>query len=313
MIGMHRIFILPHRAKRPGSRCPGFMRAIPGGLGLAGCLIWFFCAHFATAELPPGRESLTADQILDRLREQLSEQASEASPFTFLRESVIYKLDSGGQTNKVERKTYRAFTHGEDQALVSINGRLATAQEREQDRLHNLERQQRYLHRKVDREEEAQERLMARNMDLFRRKFHAEKTGMIHQRGRDAFTLKMTPKEEVELEHGSVNRLMNAMEGTLWVDAQTFHPVGVAVRMLEPVTFAGGLLGVIRHVELHVWQKQLAPGVWVDEQIEASFDMRLLFKNIRFHLTSISKDFEPHLSHTDRGGSVGVETRRGKD
>ena len=157
-------------------------------------------------------------------------------PFTFLRESVIYKLDSGGQTNKVERKTYRAFTHGEDQALVSINGRLATAQEREQDRLHNLERQQRYLHRKVDREEEAQEHLMARNMDLFRRKFHAEKTGMIHYRGRDAFTLKMTPKEEVELEHGSVNRLMNAMEGTLWVDAKTFHPVGVAVRMLEPVT-----------------------------------------------------------------------------
>ena len=40
--GMHRIFILPHRAKRPGSRCPGFMRTIPGSLGLAGCLIWLF-------------------------------------------------------------------------------------------------------------------------------------------------------------------------------------------------------------------------------------------------------------------------------
>jgi hypothetical protein len=256
--------------------------------------------------------AMEGEQVLDLLEEQLAHPPQPETVYTFLRRSVITTLKANGEPGKVVHKTHRAFTDGRDQVLLELDGQPASLADRKADRLHNLERQQRYLHRQGEEAAPAQSQLMQENMRRFRHKFRAEMEGLESCRERDTYALRLQPREEVILEHKGVNRLMDAMEARLWVDVQTHAPVRVSTRLVHPVSFLGGLLGLVRHIELSVDQQPIAPGLWVDEVITAEFDLRLLFKNIHFRIESRSEAFEPWVPHAEGANSTqqdGVEPK----
>ena len=58
------------------------------------------------------------------------------------------------------------------------------------------------------------------------------------------------------------------------------------------MNFLGGLAGSIKAINIDVTQKRLAKGVWVDEKVNAHFDVRIAWKTYQFRMESRSTEFE---------------------
>ncbi|XOV72808.1 MAG: hypothetical protein ACFHW5_06400 [Verrucomicrobiota bacterium] len=237
-------------------------------------------------------KALSAEEILEQVRLILKEPRKDLPVITYLRRSVITELDAEGKHQKVTQKTHRAYSDERDQLLLEVDGRPATQKEIDKDRAHNLDRQQKFLHRQADKDSDHNEDLMVKNMDLFRKKFSFLLDGEERIQERECYVLRFIPDPEFSLDNRFVDRLMNAVRPKVWVDKKAFRIVRIETKLVESVSFLGGLAGVLRDIEINVDQREHLPDVWVDDTVSAFFDVRVFFKTYRFRLKSKSSEFE---------------------
>lgn len=237
-------------------------------------------------------KALSAEEILEQVRLILKEPRKDLPVITYLRRSVITELDAEGKHQKVTQKTHRAYSDERDQLLLEVDGRPATQKEIDKDRAHNLDRQQKFLHRQADKDSDHNEDLMVKNMDLFRKKFSVLLDGEERIQERECYVLRFIPDPEFSLDNRFVDRLMNAVRPKVWVDKKAFRIVRIETKLVESVSFLGGLAGVLRDIEINVDQREHLPDVWVDDTVSAFFDVRVFFKTYRFRLKSKSSEFE---------------------
>lgn len=237
-------------------------------------------------------KALSAEEILEQVRLTLKEPRKDLPVITYLRRSVITELDAEGKHQKVTQKTHRAYSDERDQLLLEVDGRPATQKEIDKDRAHNLDRQQKFLHRQADKDSDHNEDLMVKNMDLFRKKFSVLLDGEERIQERECYVLRFIPDPEFSLDNRFVDRLMNAVRPKVWVDKKAFRIVRIETKLVESVSFLGGLAGVLRDIEINVDQTEHLPDVWVDDTVSAFFDVRVFFKTYRFRLKSKSSEFE---------------------
>ena len=237
--------------------------------------------------------SPTADEILENVKASKKDLSAQGGQFTYLREANIYDLKTDGSVRKKTQKLYRAFTDGRDQQLLKIDGKEASARDRSKDRAHNLERQQKFLHRQSrPTSEKKNDDLMAKNMDLFRDKFLATLKGEEKRNDRLTYLIELKPKASHTLKNRFVDRLMNQIHAKVWVDKEEFRIARLEMKLKNQVSFLGGLAGLLRDIQIDVDQKQIKPNLWVDEEITAFFDVRVFFKTYRFKMESESSKFE---------------------
>jgi outer membrane lipoprotein-sorting protein len=237
--------------------------------------------------------SLSADEILEKVKQAKVDHPAEGRQFTYLREANIYDLKTDGSVQKKTQKIYRAYTDGRDQYLLEINGKKASAHDRAKDRAHNLERQQKFLHRQSrQKSNKNNDDLMAKNMDLFRDKFLATLKGEEKRNDRLTYLIELKPKASHTLKNRFVDRLMNQIHAKVWVDKEEFRIARLEMKLKNQVSFLGGLAGLLRDIQIDVDQKQIKPNLWVDEEITAFFDVRVFFKTYRFKMESESSKFE---------------------
>lgn len=245
-----------------------------------------------------GDKALSAEEILEQVRLTLKERRQDLPVITYLRHSVITDLDAEGKPQKVKRKTHRAYSDERDQVLLEVNGRPANQKEIEKDRAHNLDRQQKFLHRQADKDGDHSDDLMAKNMDLFRKKFSVFLDGEERVRERECYVLRFIPDPDYSLDNRFVDRLMNAVRPKVWVDKKAFRIARIETKLVESVSFLGGLAGVLRNIEINVDQQEWLPDIWVDDTVSAFFDVRVFFKTYRFRLKSKSSEFEELVEET---------------
>ena len=239
-----------------------------------------------------GDKALSAEEILEQVRLALEEPRKDLPVITYLRRSVITDLDADGKPKKVTRKTHRAYSDERDQLLLEVDGRPATQKEIDKDRAHNLDRQQKFLHRQADKDGDHNDDLMVKNMDLFRKKFTVLLDGEERIHERECYVLRFIPNPEFSLDNRFVDRLMNAVRPKVWVDKKAFRIARIESKLVESVSFLGGLAGVLRDIEINVDQTEHLPDVWLDDTVSAFFDVRVFFKTYRFRLKSKSSEFK---------------------
>ena len=237
--------------------------------------------------------SLSADEILEKVKAAKSSLPAEGQHFKYLREANIYDLKKDGSIREKTQKLYSAYTDGRDQQLLAIDGKPSTGRDRAKDRAHNLERQQKFLHRQSSKQSDKNnDDLMAKNMDLFRDKFLASLKGEEKRKNRMTYLIELKPNKKHKLENMFVDRLMNQIQARVWVDKEEFRVARLEMKLNEPVSFLGGFAGLLRDIQIDLDQKQLNPKLWVDEEITAFFDVRVFLKTFRFKMKSESTKFE---------------------
>jgi len=113
--------------------------------------------------------------------------------------------------------------------------------------------------------------------------------------GREGDLIKLSFRPNPNFQPPSLEaRVFHDMEGELWVDSKQERLAAMNGRLVEDVTFGGGLLGHLnKGGRFEVWQAEVGADHW--EMAAMAVDMKgkaLLFKTINVQQTETRSDFQ---------------------
>lgn len=209
----------------------------------------------------------TAEEIIQKVKARSAEAERAKGQFAYQRVSRVDYLDEKGEVKKNAVRVYEvAPVDGQPVSkLVQVNGRPATAREE--------------TNRSSARETGDKSRNLALGEDLLSR-YSYQLLGEEKVSGRATWILEFKPKENVK-EEGFLDKLVNAMQGTIWVDQQDYEMAKVNVHLGKKVSFFGGIAGAIEKMDLQLIQTRVDSAAWLTEALTLDFTGRKLFSPIR--------------------------------
>lgn len=99
--------------------------------------------------------------------------------------------------------------------------------------------------------------------------------------GRSSYVLTFLPKTGVKLpEKKRMDRLLNRLEGRVWLDAELYSIMKVDMALTEPTTLMAGL-GSVRELEWKIELFPVEPGIFMPKSMAVKVDGRRLFSSMR--------------------------------
>ena len=241
-----------------------------------------------------GKQAITAQDIVEKMRDaEMSREgkSKKSLVYTFLRNVVTEDLNSAGETTKRKTKTYRAFSDSRDQVLLKVDGRKPTPKEVEVDRKENRKRQRRLLD--SGKKGKGDSEIRGRKFDQYRDKFIPRLIGTEKIGVRPNYIVQLVPNPSHKLKSSVVDRMMNQMLAQLWIDQEEFQVTRAEIKLTHPISYLAGIAASLKALKFTIHQKRLTPEIWVDQNISAFIDVRILLGNFRFRMNSESSDFKP--------------------
>lgn len=221
-----------------------------------------------------------AQEILRKLieRSEDPEILQRRNNISYQRASRVEYLNDDGT---VRRETLRIYKIAPENGkpvtrLVSVNGRRARE---------NTEK-----NRSAARETGEKGRTLALSEDLLCR-FDFTLLREEDFASRPAWVLSFTPKSNAPTD-GFLDKLINAMSGTFWVDQEDYQLAKADLRLNKRVAFFGGIAGAIEKIDLTLIQRRIEDSVWLGEAIHIDFTGRKLLSNVRFRAFENCADFQ---------------------
>jgi len=236
----------------------------------------FFCAFLISGIfLTRAFAAPSASEIIEKVKARSAQAAPEKNSFTYQRVSRTDYLDENEQVKRSSVRVYEvAPIDGEPVSkLVQVNGHPPKKDPP----------------RSAAREAGDKSRNLALGEDLLTR-YQYEFRGEEVIAGRNAWVLAFKPKPGAP-EDGFLDKLVNAMRGTIWVDQEEHELSKVDIHLSKKLSFFG-LLGGIEKLDLQMVQKRLNSEAWLTETLTLDFIGRKLFTQIRFRCVENCSDFK---------------------
>ena len=241
-----------------------------------------------------GEQAITAKDIVEKMRDtEMSREATSKKSlvYTFLRNVATEDLNPMGETTKRKTKTYRAFSDNRDQVLLKVDGRKPTPKEVEADRKENRKRQRRLLD--SDKKGKGDTEIRGRKFDQYRDKFIPRLIGTEKIGVRPNYIVQLVPNPSHKLKSSVVDRMMNQILAQLWIDQEEFQITKAEIELTHPISYLVGIAASLRALKFTIHQKRLTPEIWVDQNVSAFIDVRILLGTFHFRMSSKSSDFKP--------------------
>ncbi|MGH9703213.1 MAG: hypothetical protein ACRD4K_07545 [Candidatus Acidiferrales bacterium] len=229
-------------------------------------------------------EQPTADQIIQNLisRAHANEEQHADAHYTYTQRSVTDILDSKGAVKKHEVREYVAVPISGQLYLrqVSKDGKPLEGRDAKDERERERKFREKMQRPKDDRKDEGEVEF---NEDLFD-KYRFTLEGEEKLNGRTTFVLSFQPRSADLPIRRRIDRLLNELEGRLWVDEQDYDLAKLDAHLMTEVNAWGGLLATIRTFNLHYEQVRMADGTWLPQVAQGTIEGRIVFKwlNVRF-------------------------------
>lgn len=104
--------------------------------------------------------------------------------------------------------------------------------------------------------------------------------------GRAAYRLSFQPKNPGPPVRRFVDRLLNHISGTLWIDVEEFELARADVRLGAEVDFLGGVAGCLRKLAYTVTRTRVGNGLWMNTSSNGDFEGRKLLDSRRVKMKS---------------------------
>ncbi len=90
-----------------------------------------------------------------------------------------------------------------------------------------------------------------------------------------------------------VDRLLDRISGTLWIDAMEFEVARADVHLRGEVDVLGGIAGCLKKLAYTMIRTRVADGVWLNSFSSADLEGRKLLDSMRIKAKSQSTNFRP--------------------
>jgi len=240
---------------------------------------------------------LTVDEVVQKavLRGQQDQQGT-VPDFIYRKMTVTDELDKSGKVKEHREKLYEiSYRDGlSHSTLLEVNGHPPSDSDLKQ--LSDNESSVRQItgekHVKGDnRENFLTTELVAR--------FDFTLVSITNVNGRPAYVISFQPKNPKLPVHRMVDRLLNQLSGTLWIDAQEFEVARAEVSLQSEVNLLGGLVGSLKKLTYTLERTRVAEGIWFSTLANGDFQGRKLLdpthiktksQSVHFHRVAMASE-----------------------
>lgn len=211
--------------------------------------------------------------------------------YTYTKVTLTEELDATGKIKDRKEKIYRVcFQNGLTRArLVQVNGHAPAdgdvkAQADNDGSVRHLTGQSK--NGKSDNRENFLTPELVGHFDF-------ELLGQTNMNGRTAFQMAFKPKNPDAPVHHLVDRLLNRISGTLWIDAEEFELARAEVELHSEVNLLGGVVGSLKKLAYTLTRTRVADGLWLNSSSSGDFEGRKLIDPMRIKTRSLASNFRP--------------------
>ena len=110
--------------------------------------------------------------------------------------------------------------------------------------------------------------------------------GTTNLAGRNSYELKFQPKCPPLPVHHMVDKLLNNLSGTIWIDANEYELARADIHLNSQVEFWGGLIGSLKSLNYSISRARAVDGLWLNSITTGLFEGRKLVDSKHFRTRS---------------------------
>jgi hypothetical protein len=244
---------------------------------------------FAGAQAPSPARPPEMREIMERVlkRAKWESEARLDARYTYRQKRTVDKLDSDGKVTEHTVMLFDVIPVGKDTVfrMIEKDGRPLTPEEQRKEAEKEAKRESLRKARKQGDDD------VTLNEDLLNR-YNFTYAGAEPVNGRRALVVKFSPKSGALPEKRRMDRVLNRLQGTVWIDEATYAIAKADVVLTEPVKFFIGL-GAVRSLRFTV-EMSAVDGQWLlPRETAVSYDARALFSTVRVNQRSEYSDYRP--------------------
>jgi hypothetical protein len=233
---------------------------------------------------------LTGDGIIQKAVERASStRAGKPSPeYTYTKVNVTEELDGKGKIRDRKERVFQVkFQSGNTYVkLLEVNGR-APAQSDVKFQAETQSSIHQFFGQSAAGGDNRENFLTADLASRF--DFNLLDQSVIA--GRQTYRIAFKPKHPQPPAHRVMDRVLNQISGTLWIDAQEYEIARADVQLGSEVDFLGGVIGCLRKLAYSMTRVRVADGVWLHSFSSGDFEGRKLLEPMRIKMKSECTDF----------------------
>lgn len=229
------------------------------GRFIAVCLGLACCAQLGLSPARAG-EPLAASEIIQKAVDRGQQDQQGSIPdFIYRKLTVTEELDTAGKVKEHREKLYEiSYRDGLSHArLLQVNGHAPSDADLKQQSDNEMSVRQLTGEKKGN----GDNRETFLTADLAAR-FDFVVVGTTNLNGRTAYQIAFQPKSPQLPVHHMVDRLLNQLSGTLWIDAEEFEVARAEVTLGKEVNLLGGIIGSLKKLSYTLERTRVADGVW---------------------------------------------------
>jgi hypothetical protein len=218
---------------------------------------------------------LTADEIIRRTVAH-SQKTREGMPdFNCTKVSLTEELDESGKVTERREKVYSISARkGSIHAnLLTVNGQAPSAKDRQKQAENELSLQKLLGQSKGSRSSGHEDFLTPE----IAARFTYRVIGQTNFSGRSTYRIAFAPKNPQADASGVIDRLLNRVSGTLWIDSSEFEMARADITLGSEVNLLGGIAGSLKKLAYTMVRTRIGEGVWFNTLSQGDFQGRKLF------------------------------------
>ncbi len=244
--------------------------------------------------------ALTADDVVQKAISRGEQDQQGAVPnFTYRKTTVTDQLDGSGKVKEHREKLYEiSYRDGlSHSTLLEVNGHPPSDSDLKQQSDNEMSVRQITGEKKQVKGDNRENFLTA---DLAAR-FDFTLLAVTNLNGRAAYQISFQPKNPGLPVHRMMDRLLNQISGTLWIDADEFEVARAEISLRSEVNLLGGIIGSLKKLSYTLERTRVADGVWFSTLSNGDFQGRKLLDPTHIKTKSQSVHFHRVATGDDEG------------
>jgi hypothetical protein len=243
--------------------------------------------------------AVTVDDVVRKAVARGQEDQQDSVPdFIYRKLTLTEELDGAGKVKERREKVYEvSYRDGLSHAtLLQVNGHLPSETDLKKQSENEMNIRQITGGAKSARGDNRETFLTP---ELAAR-FNFKLLGQTNINGRAAYWISFQPKTPLPPAHRVVDRLLNQISGTLWIDAEEFEVARAEIALRSEVNLLGGIAGSLKKLSFTLERTRVADGVWFSTLSSGDFQGRKLLDPTHIKTKSQSVHFR-RLSQNNAG------------
>jgi hypothetical protein len=232
---------------------------------------------------------LTADIIMQKAVERASSGRQKAQPgYTYTKVNITEEMDAKGNLKQRKERVFQVyFQNGSTRVkLVEVNGRPPASADVKfhADTQSNIHQ---FLGQPASGGDN-RENFLTRELTA---RFDYTLLGECSLNGRITYQISFKPKTPEPPVRRILDRVLNRISGTLWIDADEYEIARADIQLGSEVDFLGGVIGCLRKVAYSMTRIRMPDGIWLHSFSSGDFEGRKLLDSVRLKMKSESTNF----------------------